>query len=380
VEYDGISVMRDGVSIADLPGASTRFDDPDTSAEMAIYTVEGRIGAFSSPGASCVSRGTWMVEVGDALAPADASRIVIPMYVTTPETVEGFDFHLDIDTSRFRLVRDFEASLAGTVDQPLPEYFHMGIGGPHRAPTAGIIYDQLAPREAEKDLSPGLRQRVFNFIFEPLGEFEDGESFRVGLHQASFVLDRGALSRRPDVVVPGEIRLGPSVPPPVAALVASADEDPRLSWETPAEYDRIVIERNGSPAGETDGDGRSWVDTGAPRGVHVYKVFGIADGARSHPAVAFVSTFLPEGAFIRGDANGDGKIDVADPVATLEFLFHTGNIACEDAADIDDDGIITIADAIAGLGFLFQSPGSLKAPGGFYPWFDPTPDSLDCGR
>ena len=381
LEYDEISVSRDGAPIASLPGGATSFDDPDPSADMAVYTVEGKLDAFSSPGVSCVAKGTWIVEVGDVLAPLDADRIVIPMYVTTPATVEGFDFHLDIDTSRLRLVRDYEAALAATIDQPAPEYFHMGVGGPFGAPNVGIIYDQLAPREEQKDLAPGLRQKVFNFIFEPVGAFAEGDSIPVGIHQASFVRNRGASSRRPDLVIPGEIRFGRGNPPAVRGLRASVEGDVRLSWQNTFDYEKIAIERNGAPAGETDGSEESWVDADAPHGVHTYKVFGVAGGRRSAAASVFLTTFTPRGAFIRGDANGDGRFDIADPIATLDFLFHArGAVRCQDAADTDDDGILTITDTIAALQFLFHAQASLKAPGVSYPWFDPTPDSLDCDR
>ena len=381
-EYDAISISRDGAPIASLSGEATRFEDPEPSADMAVYTVEGRIDGFSSPGMSCVSNGSWIVEVGDVLVPLGANRIAIPMYVTTPATVEGFDFHLDIDESRLRLVRDYEASLAGAIDQPAPEYFHMGVGGPFGAPNVGIIYDQLAPREEEKDLAPGLRQRVFNFIFEPIGAFGQNDSVPVRLHQASFVRNRGASSRRPDLVIPGEIRFERSEPPGPRALRASAEDGVGLSWRNTFAYDKILIERNGTPAGEAKGSDEFWVDADAPRGVYTYKVFGVAGGRRSFPASVFLSTFAPAGAFIRGDANGDGKFDIADPIATLGFLFHSRSedVKCQDGADTDDDGILTITDTIAALQFLFHAQASMKAPGVAYPWFDPTPDSLDCDR
>ena len=85
------------------------------------------------------------------------------------------------------------------------------------------------------------------------------------------------------------------------------------------------------------------------------------------------------GGFIRGDANGDGGVDIADPVKTLFVLF--GGIAsdCEDAIDADDNGVTSISDAILVLAYLFQGgaapaqPFPLAAP-------DPTTDALDCSR
>ncbi|MCA9285464.1 MAG: hypothetical protein KDA22_09630 [Phycisphaerales bacterium] len=81
--------------------------------------------------------------------------------------------------------------------------------------------------------------------------------------------------------------------------------------------------------------------------------------------------------FIRGDANDDASIDIADPVATLELLFVSGTTNCFDALDSNDDGGVDIADAVFSLSFLFSGGASPSAP---FPDCgpDPTADSLDC--
>lgn len=81
--------------------------------------------------------------------------------------------------------------------------------------------------------------------------------------------------------------------------------------------------------------------------------------------------------FIRGDANCDGQIDIADVIFTLEYLFMLGVApGCLDAADSNDDGAVDIADAVTTLFVLFEG-ASMAAP---YPnpGFDPTPDTLTC--
>lgn len=85
--------------------------------------------------------------------------------------------------------------------------------------------------------------------------------------------------------------------------------------------------------------------------------------------------------FIRGDANGDGAVNIADAIGTLNSLFDPGTppLPCDDAADANDDGDKNIADAISILGFLFTGAGDLPAP---FPTagFDPTPtDPFTCG-
>lgn len=67
--------------------------------------------------------------------------------------------------------------------------------------------------------------------------------------------------------------------------------------------------------------------------------------------------------FRRGDVNADGKVDIADAIATLGYLFAEREApSCLDAADANNEGKIDIADAIAVLGHLFASTGPLPAP------------------
>ena len=71
---------------------------------------------------------------------------------------------------------------------------------------------------------------------------------------------------------------------------------------------------------------------------------------------------------IRGDADGNGSITLADVIFTLNFLFAQGAASCLDALDCDDDGSILLADVITGLNFLFVGGGA------------PAPPFPDCGE
>jgi len=82
--------------------------------------------------------------------------------------------------------------------------------------------------------------------------------------------------------------------------------------------------------------------------------------------------------FVRGDGNGDGSLDLGDPVFLLNFLFASGPAPdCFDSVDIDDDGRLTIGDAVSLLNFLFAGGGAPRPP---YPdpGIDPTEDDLGC--
>ena len=85
------------------------------------------------------------------------------------------------------------------------------------------------------------------------------------------------------------------------------------------------------------------------------------------------------GSFRRGDANGDGQLDMSDGIATLGFLFLGGlPPGCDDAADADDSGEIEITDAIYSFSYLFIGGPAPPAPGPFTCGFDPTSDGIFC--
>jgi hypothetical protein len=85
-----------------------------------------------------------------------------------------------------------------------------------------------------------------------------------------------------------------------------------------------------------------------------------------------------EPVFRRGDANGDGAVDISDPLRILFALFAGAPpLACADAADANDDGAPDIADPVFLLDSLFLGAGALPLPGPGC-GIDPTDDALDC--
>ncbi len=78
--------------------------------------------------------------------------------------------------------------------------------------------------------------------------------------------------------------------------------------------------------------------------------------------------------FIRGDANSDGGIDIADPIAILGVLFSAEDPAtCATALDANGDGGFDIADAIFLLSFLFSA-----GPAPTEPYPDAGGDLFEC--
>jgi len=82
--------------------------------------------------------------------------------------------------------------------------------------------------------------------------------------------------------------------------------------------------------------------------------------------------------FTRGDASGDGALDLSDAISVLQYLFSGGDSpGCEKAADANDSGEVDISDPLYVLGFLFlgtpppREPFRACAP-------DPTLDGITC--
>jgi hypothetical protein len=83
--------------------------------------------------------------------------------------------------------------------------------------------------------------------------------------------------------------------------------------------------------------------------------------------------------FRRGDADGDGVVNITDAVLTLGFLFLGSRTpSCIDAADADDDGKVELTDAVYVLSFLFLAGRPFPPPASPACGVDPTADALGC--
>jgi hypothetical protein len=83
-------------------------------------------------------------------------------------------------------------------------------------------------------------------------------------------------------------------------------------------------------------------------------------------------------AFIRGDSNQDKRIDIADTVFMLSYIFMGGRPpTCEDAFDTNNDSRMDISDPIFLLNYLFMGGPQPSHPYPI-PGVDPDLDTLGC--
>ena len=77
--------------------------------------------------------------------------------------------------------------------------------------------------------------------------------------------------------------------------------------------------------------------------------------------------------FLRGDANFDWSVNIADADAINAWLFLGGEKPCPIAADTNDDGELNISDSIYLLNFLF-----LGGPQPPFPYPNPSDNRMHC--
>lgn len=78
---------------------------------------------------------------------------------------------------------------------------------------------------------------------------------------------------------------------------------------------------------------------------------------------AFEMGDCPAARFLRGDCNGDAKVDLADAVCTLNWLFAGGEVpGCLAAANTNGDDAVNLPDAIHLFNFLFAAGAPPAAP------------------
>ncbi len=77
---------------------------------------------------------------------------------------------------------------------------------------------------------------------------------------------------------------------------------------------------------------------------------------------AIVAIMDPFVGITKGDANGDGTVDVADVVAIVnKILEKPGDNFDEKAADVNGDGVIDVSDVVAVVNIILKD-GSANSP------------------
>jgi hypothetical protein len=93
-----------------------------------------------------------------------------------------------------------------------------------------------------------------------------------------------------------------------------------------------------------------------------YVMFKDGNNYYSPPYTPLCAERLPT--FRRGDCDGNGVVNITDPIFELNHLFRGGpRWLCDDACDSNDDGKTDISDPIVALAYLFQGGTAPPLPG-----------------
>ena len=396
--YDSIAVFRNGHLLADLPGAPTSHDDPYPSDIFTVYTLIGRSGGIESLPASCrineLSK-TFVVWAEEVRAAPGSIRVPVRVFATNPEDSKGLAIGVRVDPS---LAAIHELTVDGTETLPMLDQF---LYQRHRIQTgdiaAGLYFDSVAPYGVL--LYAGADQHVMTVVVDVPAHAAEGTiipvqigTFGVPPNGTIFTIQgqSKAAQTRDGAILVGDSPV-PEVKGASAEVLAgepaggggeTADsplEGVLLRWSNAAAYTDLRIERNGMMIATPPGDGTSAVDPAPGPGIHHYRIVAIRGAAESFPVAVTARPAGIPGTFLRGDANSDRHVDIADPIAVIQHLYLGGfQPQCLDAADADDSGSLGLADPVTLLSWLFRGADPLPSPGTAAPWFDPTPDALGC--
>ncbi|MGE4601439.1 MAG: dockerin type I repeat-containing protein, partial [Planctomycetota bacterium] len=154
-----------------------------------------------------------------------------------------------------------------------------------------------------------------------------------------------------------------------------------LEWQLgEPDYDAIEVYFDGVLLEVLSGQAVGFFHDGVLPGLHQWEIVALRSSLESRATPCSIDVTGGGGGpiFLRGDANEDLSLNVADAIFILGYLFIQGpSGSCLDAMDVNDSGSVNIADAVRILLFLFSAgvPPELPWP---TPGEDPTADSLPC--
>ena len=397
--YESIEISRGGVPVATLPGTATQYSDALALDGVYEYTIVGRTNAVDSTQITCLTS-VGAAGVAGLACSADGGT-------ATLSWVNGSDY------SQIEIRRD--GTLIFTVPGFTESFTDPQLGlsgnGEHTytiTPLIGVAPIGVATCVVDAIVTPSpvsglscvqadacgtslLANWTNSEVYDTIEVFLDGAHHMtlVGTDTqyvvpvtgpgAHMVNVRGVRHDLPSpmrfcsvVTSPSQVA---SSPTQFTALAVPGTCEVSLSW-TPqgiyAGYDLLADGELVATLPGTAGGGLFAMPSG---GLHVLSM--VAYGECGDPLPAVSTVVACHSWFLRGDATGEGQLDVSDVITVLGAVFGTGeSIACRDAADTNDDGVIDITDAIHGLQVLFNG-APIAAPfdtcGG-----DSTPDTLGC--
>ncbi len=393
--YGSITIMRDGLPVATLPGAPESYVDPVPGIGAYSYEVYGSLGTMLSQIAACATTVSTVPPVVIDSCEFDAERRAHVAWTNMLPNYDGIEILID-----------------GTMtsDSPLPgsagSYDSAVVGaGAHTVAVRAILGAErsrdaacsaLAPLPPPADLHCAASTGAWavDLTWTNAWTYDSVTILRNNVAVAT--LPGSPTSYRDEVPALGAYayvvagNLGPQsadgigcvvritfVPAPRDLACTTTGMRAHLTWTNPLTYDGLQVLRDGEIIGTPPATTTSFDDTLGDMDAHTYAVVGLLGMHTSANAVCIVQA--TDVTFMRGDVNADGLTNIADAISLLNYLFRSGREpTCMESANVNDDGAVNIADVIYTLGYMFRSDQAPKAP---FPQCGPDPaggSSLGC--
>ena len=314
---------------------------PDGQSLFVATAGDGRVTRWSIPGHQVMGDVGGLGAPREMIAAPEGDRV----YVSDPTGVRVWEITVDTLVATSIAVDEFPQALALTENG---QHLLVGNFGFDRSlDHASVIHRQSREVVAKLRIGTGPEEMVLipNTPYLAVTNWGFSRHPNTGAGELGAGLGNVAIVRLPDFNLVGD----PNSPPMIDAI------------------ERII------PVG---GDYTFGI-AASPAGDKIYAA-NLGYGAQSGNTVSVIQ--FPEGwvkgRFVRGDANADSLINVADPIALLGFLFAGDVLNCANAGDVNDDEVLNIADPIALLSTLFSAGAPPPAPS--VCGVDPTSGELCC--
>ena len=352
--FDRVTIERDGGALVTIIGTPTTYTDSFVTTGLHRYTVIGSVASAPSPRAICTALVTngasdliWTPP--DARGIVDGGAVLLESLIANGHpaiVIEDIESAGELDSfERIWInlgVYPENHVLTEAEAIPLVSYLTNGLGGDSIYLEGGNTWALDPPTSLHSYFQ-------INGYFDGAGDLNTIVGFDVGVADLSnLTLNYIGENEFIDRLLP------------ISPAVSLLRNGPQL-------YDVAVFH-----------EGPEFRTVGASLEIGgVSNIGGVRD-----TLIAELVTLLeiPRTPFLRGDANGNGSVNLADAMLILATLFIGANVNCLDALDWDDNGAVDLADAIAALDFLFAQGAPPASP---FPAIDIDPtdlDPLDCAQ
>ncbi len=310
--------------IGEFAGQAAGFAIP-TSFEKLWFDIKPRRGhtAAGETSTVIVSFDTWFAEEGDfeGYIRASSNTLESPLFIPVNYTILPPSCDAPTNLTTVVVGKNILVSWDAPAEGTPVSYgvFYAGETVPMAVVTGTSYYDE--------DLTPG------EYCYEVRAYYEDG-----------------CTSYSPEAVCSSATVLPPKN---VSAEDADDNRSVIITWESPYADDKANLDnteevigyeilRNDNVLDIVDADTYTYTDPTPDLGINNYCVKAVYAEAISEP----VCTDIPIPVSLLGDANGDGKVNVADIQAIATYIvygiygdsFYAGN------ADVNINGIVEVAD------------------------------------